>query len=303
MSDPSPRSAEPPSLWSALRDFLHLRQTSSLRESIEEAIEEHGEATSSDPDDLDTAERTMLRNMLDLSDRRAGAIAVPRTDIIALPDTADFLTVVESFREAGHSRLPVYRGSLDDVIGMLHVKDIYAVIAERLAAAGDAPWPEPATLMREVLYVPPSRPVIDLLTDMRRRRIHMAIIVDEYGGTDGLATIEDIVEEIVGDIEDEHDDEEAPMMVAEPDGCYIMDARMELDELSEALETDFIDPEQADEVDTIGGLAVLIAGHVPATGERVTHPNGWTMDILESDGRRIERIRLSPPQGEDSSAA
>lgn len=302
MSDPSPRSAEPPSLWSALRDFLHLRQTSSLRESIEEAIEEHGETTGSDPDDLDTAERAMLRNMLDLSDRRAGAIAVPRTDIIALSDTADFPTMVERFREAGHSRLPVYRGSLDDVIGMLHVKDVYAVIAERLATADAGPWPEPATLMREVLYVPPSRPVIDLLTDMRRRRIHMAIIVDEYGGTDGLATIEDIVEEIVGDIEDEHDDEEAPMMVAEPDGRYLLDARMELEALSQALDADFVDAEMADEVDTIGGLAVLIAGHVPASGECVAHPNGWTMDIVESDGRRIGRLRLSPPQAQDAEA-
>ncbi len=295
MSDPSPRSAEPPSLWSALRDFLHLRQGSSLRESIEEAIEEHEGEPGTDPDDLDTAERAMLRNMLDLSDRRAGAIAVPRTDIIALAEGTDFLTTVERFREAGHSRLPVYRDGLDDVIGMLHVKDLYAVIAERLANPTDMPWPDPATLMREVLYVPPSRPVIDLLTDMRRRRIHMAIIVDEYGGTDGLATIEDIVEEIVGDIEDEHDDEEPPMLIAEADGCYAVDARMELDALRDALETDFEDPEQTDEVETIGGLAVLLAGRVPASGEHIDHPNGWTIDILESDGRRIDRLRLTPP--------
>ncbi len=295
MSDPSPGSAESPSIWSTLRELLRLRQSSSLRESIEEAIEEHGPDTGADPDDLDTAERTMLRNMLDLSDRRAGAIAVPRSDIIALPESVEFLAAVAAFREAGHSRLPLYRESLDAVVGMLHVKDVYAVLADRIGSDTAGPWPAALSLMREVLFVPPSMPVIDLLTEMRRCRTHMAIIVDEYGGTDGLATIEDIVEEIVGDIEDEHDDEEVAMLRPLEDGSYAADPRVELDALEQTLGAAFAEDAKADEVDTLGGLAVLLAGHVPDAGESIAHPNGWTLEIIDCDGRRIEKMRLIPP--------
>lgn len=296
MSDPSPRSAESQSIWTQLRALLHLRSSNSLRDTISEAIDDHADDGGDDPDDLDSAERVMLRNMLQLSDRKAGDIAVPRSDIIALPEHVDFLAAVEAFREAGHSRLPLYRQGLDQVVGMLHVKDLYAVLAERLAQdAVDLAWPEPVALMREVIFVPASMPVMDLLADMRRKRIHMAVIVDEYGGTDGLATIEDIVEEIVGDIEDEHDDEVLPMLLALEDGSHEADARIELDALEEALNVRFEDDEHEDEVDTLGGLAVLIAGRLPAAGETILHPNGWALEILECDGRRIHRLRLVPP--------
>ena len=293
MSDPSPGSAESPSIWSTLRELLRLRQSSSLRESIEEAIEEHGPDTGADPDDLDTAERTMLRNMLDLSDRRAGAIAVPRSDIIALPESVEFLAAVAAFREAGHSRLPLYRESLDAVVGMLHVKDVYAVLADRIGSDTAGPWPAALSLMREVLFVPPSMPVIDLLTEMRRCRTHMAIIVDEYGGTDGLATIEDIVEEIVGDIEDEHDDAPQALIVPIGDGMWDCDARAELDDVAVQVDPRLAEVEEA--VDTLGGLAFVLAEAVPPVGTVLEHASGWRIEVTAGDETHVTRLRLHPP--------
>ncbi len=296
MSDPSPRSADGTSLWNAVREFLHIRAHHTLRESIEEAIDDHQDE-GADPDDLDQHERTMLRNMLHLSEQKVGDIAVPRSDIIAIDETCDFTTVVECFREAGHSRLPLFRKSLDEVVGMLHVKDVYAVIASHLDdPAGAGSHPLPAELMRPVLFVPPSMPVIDLLTDMRRKRTHMAIVVDEYGGTDGLVTIEDIVEEIVGEIEDEHDDAEQILLLRQEDGSIAADARIDLDDLETELGVTFIDEELGDEVDTLGGLAFLLAGRVPDTGETFPHRNGWTIEIAASDGRRVEKLVLHPPK-------
>jgi CBS domain containing-hemolysin-like protein len=297
MSESPSRSADGASLWQTVRDLLRLKSPNSLRESIEEAIDEHVDEGAS-ADDLDLAERDMLRNLLHLSDRKAGEIAVPRSDIVAFDLGAPFSALVALFRVAGHSRLPVYRDSLDAVEGMIHVKDVYATIAETFDdAVSSAPFAafDPARLKRDVLFVPPSMPVLDLLTRMRATRTHMAIVVDEYGGTDGLVTIEDIVEEIVGEIEDEHDEDEAALLVALDDGRYEADARLPLDDLDAALGIAFVDDEQADEVDTLGGLAFLLAGRVPETGERLAVPNGWTIEIVESDGRRVSRLRLLPP--------
>ncbi len=291
MSEPPSRRAEGSSFWASLRQFLQHRSASSLRETIEEAIEEHG-AGRDDPDDLDAAEREMMRNMLRLSDRTAGDVAVPRAEIVALPDDADFASLVRLFEEAGHSRLPLYRESLDQVVGMIHVKDIYAVLAARFRNDEERPWPEPAALMRGVLHVPKATPVADLLTEMQRQRTHMAIVVDEYGGTHGLVTIEDVVEEIVGDIEDEHDEEEPPLLQPLASGGYIADARLPLDELEEATGLTFGDVD----VDTLGGLAVTLAERVPEAGACLAHPSGWTIRVLASDGRRVERLRLEPPE-------
>jgi CBS domain containing-hemolysin-like protein len=300
MSDPSPRSADGTSLWNAVREFLHLKSPHSLRESIEEAIEDHS-GDSADPDDLDQDERTMLRNMLRLSECKVGDIAVPRSDIIAIDETSSFAEVVARFREAGHSRLPLFRGSLDEVVGMLHVKDAYAVIAERFGG-GKAALPTVAALMRPVLFVPPSMPVVDLLTEMRRKRTHMAIVVDEYGGTDGLVTIEDIVEEIVGEIEDEHDEDEVVLFERAADGSLSADARLDLEDLAAETGTSFVDHELGDEVDTLGGLAYLLAGRVPETGERFVHRNGWTLEVTASDGQRVQQLRLHPPADETAAA-
>jgi CBS domain containing-hemolysin-like protein len=294
MNDPNPRSANGPSLWSAVRDLLHLKAPNTLRESIEEAIDDHLEL-GADPDDLDEDERMMLRNMLHLSEQQAGDIAVPRSDIIAIAQGSDFESVVRQFREAGHSRLPVYDGNLDVVLGMLHVKDVYAVIADRFGQRVDGALPGIADLVRPVLFVPPSMPVVVLLTEMRRKRTHMAMVVDEYGGTDGLVTIEDIVEEIVGEIEDEHDEEEAALLVKLPDGRFEADARLDLDDLEVAVGTSFIDEELGDEVDTLGGLSFLMAGRVPDVGDTFRLPNGWLLEVAASDGRRVERLVLHPP--------
>lgn len=301
MSDPSPRSADGPGLWHAIRDLLKLKPAHSLRESIEDAIEEH-RGDEDNPDDLDLGERVMLSNLLKLSDVRAGELAVPRSDIIAIAEDCSFADLVSRFREAGHSRLPLYRKTLDEVVGMIHVKDVYAVIADQFGGlpGEDTPLPTPAELARPVLAVPPSKPVMDLLTEMRRDRTHMAIIVDEYGGTDGLVTIEDIVEGIVGDIEDEHDEEVLSPVWRRPDGVLEVAARVELDELEKELDVSFAVPDRADDVDTLGGLTVMLAGKVPETGERFLHPNGWTIEVAASDGRRVENLLLHPPADADS---
>ncbi len=304
MSDPSPRSAGGASFWSSVRELLHLKSQNSLRESIEEAIDDHLEE-SADPDDLDQDERTMLRNMLHLSEQRAGDIAVPRSDMVMFDVESGFPALVNLFREAGHSRVPVYRGDRDQVIGMAHLKDIYALIAETFDdRVSSAPFHGVAVepLLRKVLYVPPSMPLVNLLADMRRERTHMAIIVDEYGGTDGLVTIEDIVEEIVGEIEDEHDEQEAVLITRLPEGSFAADARLDLDDLEKAVGDSFIDGALGDDVDTLGGLSFLMAGRVPDTGERLAHPNGWTIEIAASDGRRVERLLLHPPRAAEPPA-
>ncbi|MFN7176522.1 MAG: hemolysin family protein [Thermaurantiacus sp.] len=301
MSDPPSNTGQ--SLWRLVRDILPARsQPTTLRESLEEAIEGH-EGNAVDAGDLDTQERTMLRNMLELSDRTVGDVAVPRSDIIALEATAGFAEAVRLFREAGHSRLPVYAGSQDDIRGMLHVKDVYAVIADWLAAGGTPPMPEPPLelLLRQVLFVPPSMPVTDLLADMQRLRTHMAIVVDEYGGTDGLVTIEDIVEEIVGEIDDEHDEAEDAPIRSLPDGSHEVDARLPLQDLEASLGVSLDDDAAGGEVDTLGGLAVLLAGRVPQVNEEVQHSSGWRLRVLVSDGRRIDRLQLIPPSGAEPS--
>lgn len=295
MSEPA-RPAEGQTVWHLLRDLLHLRGPSTLRESIEEAIEEHAEDGLM-PGDLDADERVMLRNMLQLGTRKAGDIAVPRSDMVAIPVDVEFRALTQTFRSAEHSRLPVYEGSLDDVIGMLHVKDIYGVIADRFESAPGSPGlPSVRDLLRSVLFVPPSMPLLELLTRMRRRRTHMAILVDEYGGTDGLITIEDVVEEIVGEIEDEYDEIEPEMIIQRSNGSLEADARVDLDELERRLGISFVDHDLGGDVDTLGGLAVLLAARIPQAGEKFLHPNGWTVEVIASDARRVQRLRLYPPQ-------
>ncbi|WP_448581109.1 hemolysin family protein [Thermaurantiacus sp.] len=287
MGDPS--SPAPPRLWQALRALLPLRtREASLRESLEEAIEEHEEERAA-ADDLDAEEREMLKNMLDAGDRTAADIATPRADIQALPEDCPFAEAVAYLRDSGHSRIPLYRGSLDNVSGMIHMKDLFMI----LAGAGTPPETV-APLCRPVLFVPPGKPALDLLTDMRKSRTHLAIVVDEFGGTDGLVTIEDIVEEIVGEIEDEHDEDAAELLRATPEG-FEADARLLLEELEARLAVSFTDADLADEVDTLGGLAVLLAGKVPAPGETITHPNGWMLEIRAGDDRKLERLLLRPP--------
>jgi CBS domain containing-hemolysin-like protein len=275
-------------LWRGMRSLIFGEDSEqTLRDEIEEAIDEAEDARPV-AGDLTPIERQMLRNLLHFGERTAGDICVTRGNMIAVPSTMAFDDLVRAFADAEHSRLPVYGGSLDEVVGMIHIKDVFK-------ASVDASSERSVTaLMREPLFVPESMGVLDLLARMRTQRMHLAIVVDEFGGTEGLVTIEDVVEEIVGEIEDEHDIEEAQMLTMLDDGVWEADARVELDDLAKA-----VDPRltwEEDEVDTLGGLVFLLAGHIPAKGECVEHPSGWRLEAVDSDPRKILRVRLHAPE-------
>ncbi|HMI39783.1 MAG TPA: hemolysin family protein [Sphingomicrobium sp.] len=285
-------ASEPPEtgnrLWRGMRALLFGDDgETTLRDQIEEAIDE---AEGEEPviGDLSPTERQMLRNLLHFGDRTAGEVAVTRGDIIAVPSTISFEDLVRAFAEAGHSRLPVYENSLDTVIGMIHIKDVF------VADFDPARDRTVKGLIRTPLFVPESMGVLELLARMRTGQIHLAIVVDEFGGTEGLVTIEDVVEEIVGDIEDEHDEAAAGLLVLLDDGIWEADARLELEDLAAAVDPRLASPE--DEVDTLGGLVFLLAGHIPARGECVIHPSGWRLEAVDSDPRRILRVRLHAPE-------
>jgi len=297
MPDDSSSAAESGGrFWRSLRSLFAREHEPSLRDQIEEAIEEHEEDSSESADDLSSAEREMLRNILHFGERNVGDVGVPRGQIVAVPDSIAFDELVERFVEAEHSRLPVYRENLDHVIGMIHVKDVFRIIATGAT--------RPATiepLIRQPRFVPTSMRIIDLLAEMRATRTHLAIVLNEYTGTDGLVTIEDLVEEIVGDIEDEHDEHEADLLIALGDSIWSADARAELDDVAK-----LIDPRLADtdeDVETLGGLASSLVGHVPQAGEIVVHPSGWKLEITEADERRVIRMLLHPPVSEESADA
>jgi len=207
-----------------------------------------------------------------------------------VPDTISFDELIRAFAEAEHSRLPVYGESLDEVIGMVHIKDLFAA---NIDPTRDRSM---NALMRSPLFVPESMGIIDLLARMRAERIHLAIVVDEFGGTEGLVTIEDVVEEIVGEIEDEHDIEEVGMLTLLEDGLWEADARLELEELQAA-----VDPRltaEDDEIDTVGGLTFILAGRLLRPGESVQHPSGWRLESIDADSKRIIRVRLHAPDGQ-----
>ncbi|QIL02017.1 HlyC/CorC family transporter [Sphingomonas sinipercae] len=279
-------------IWRGMRSLIWGEgNDTTLREEIEEAIDE-AEESPEVAGDLSLHERQMLRNLLHVGDETAGDICVNRGDIIAVPATISFDALIRAFADAEHSRLPVYGESLDEIVGMIHIKDLFVVMND---PARDRAI---AAMMRNPLFVPESMGVIDLLARMRADRIHLAIVVDEFGGTEGLVTIEDVVEEIVGEIEDEHDDIEdvGGMLAKLDDGVWEADARIELEEL--ALSVDARLTWEEDEVDTLGGLVFLLAGHIPAKGECVTHPSGWRLEAIDSDPRKILRVRLHAPENE-----
>ena len=304
MNDDQPKSSagasqrrkeedEPGRIWRHFKAMLFGgAEDPSLRAQLEEVIDEHeseSEDGASGASDVSPLELEMLRNLLHFSDHRVDDIAVPRADIIAIEEKAPFSEYVSQFVEHGHSRMPVYRDNLDTIIGMIHIKDIFAIIAQ-----GEAP-PEVITpYLRQPRFVPESMGVLDLLAEMRATRTHLAIVIDEYSGTEGLVTIEDLVEEIVGDIEDEHDDEPIPMLNALEDGTWDVDARAELDDVGKEIDEALAEIEE--DVDTIGGLAFVLAGHIPKTGELLLHPSGWQLRVTEADDRKVRRLLLLPPK-------
>ncbi len=285
-------------LWLALRKLLGVDDGDrSLRAQLEEAIDEHEDENPSDGDaprngDLSGVERQMLRNLLHFSEHDADDVAIPRGEIIAVPATASWDEMVEAFAEHGHSRFPVYRDTLDSVIGMIHIKDVFPFLAR-----GTTPPADWTILMRQPLYVPQSRNALDVLADMRTRRVHLAVVVDEFSGTDGIITIEDLVEEIVGDIEDEHDDIPEELIVPIGDGMWDCDARAELDDVAEKIDPRLAEVEES--VDTLGGLTFLLAEKVPEVGAIVTHPSGWQIEVTAADDTHVKRLRLHPPSPED----
>ncbi len=288
-------------LWNAIRSFFDDNDGPSLREQLEEAIDEHEDEQSSSPGgedraggDLSAVEVTMLKNLLHFSEMDADDVAIPRSEIIAINADASWDELVALFSEHGHSRMPVYRDQLDDVIGMMHIKDVFEFLAEKK----DPPvnWNE---LMRQPLYVPQARGAIDVLADMRANRTHLAIVLDEFSGTDGIITIEDLVEEIVGEIEDEHDEAPVELVVPIGQGMWDADARAELEDVAEIVGDDRI-AEVEESVDTLGGLAFVLAEEVPQPGTIVTHPSGWRIEVTDGDETHVTRLRLHAPSEEEA---
>ena len=286
-------------LWSAIRRLFEERGgEQSLRAQLEEAIDEHVEDHPTERGrpggDLSAVELQMLRNLLHFSEHDADDVAIPRGEIIAISATASWEELIALFADHGHSRYPVYRDTLDEVIGMVHIKDVFPFLAN-----GTPPPADWTVLMRQPLYVPQARGALDVLADMRLKRTHLAIVVDEYSGTDGIITIEDLVEEIVGEIEDEHDDAPAELIVPLDGGMWDADARAELEDIAEK-----VDPrlaEVAEHVDTLGGLAFILAGEVPDVGAMLEHSSGWRIEVTAGDETHVTRLRLHPPRDDDRS--
>jgi CBS domain containing-hemolysin-like protein len=288
-----------PNLLSRMKALLTLRPVS-LRNDLQEALD--GSA-SAETGDFTENERTILQNVLKLSNVSIDDIMVERSDIQAVEADINLGTLLAKFRQVGHSRLPVYKDELDNIIGFIHIKDALARITEPVT---DPEKDVPVKLLSAVLkqkigklgitrtamFVPTFMPAGDLLQSMRASRVHMAIVVDEYGGTDGIVTIEDLLEAIVGKIEDEHDEAVRAMVRKVGDDTYIANARAELDEVRAVVGPDFDPGSHAEDVETIGGLVFDLAGHVPRRGEKVTGLDGFEFEILAADGRRIKRLRI-----------
>ncbi|MEP9354575.1 hemolysin family protein [Xanthobacter sp. KR7-65] len=298
-------SSEPQSFLDRLRALLGtFRPHGSLRTDLVEVLdaaqapEEEGEFTPS--------ERKMLRNILHLKEVGIGDIMVPRAEIVAVRKDSSLGELLKVFVSVGHSRLVVYGDTLDDPVGMVHIRDLIAFLAGDQTSDPSAKLDlgkvnldvslEDAGLIRRLLYVPPSMPAVDLLVAMQAARTHLALVIDEYGGTDGLVSIEDVVEEIVGEIEDEHDEAAETMLTRQSDGSFLADARTPLEAAVEVLGTDFASPEAMEEVDSVGGLVVRVAARVPKTGEVISLPGGYDVDVVDADPRRLKKLRIIPPR-------
>ena len=305
---PVPQVIEAPSEGLFTRWFRTLFgwRTGSMRADLKVVLEEGAPAETG----FSPEESAMLRNILGLRERRIADVMVPRADIVAVQKDIMLGELVKVFEIAEHSRLVVYDDTLDDPIGMVHIRDLIAFMTARAASKAKTRRKKPlvagldlgaidlsmtlsaAKLMRTILFVPPSMPAIDLLAKMQTTRIHLALVVDEYGGTDGIVSIEDIVEEIVGDIEDEHDEDAAPSVVRQADGSFIADARAKLEEVVAVVGAGFDIGEALKDVDTLGGYLVTQAGRVPVRGELVPGPNSFEIEVLDADPRRVKKVKI-----------
>ncbi len=288
-SDPSATAEEPQprnerSWWQGFKERLPWISASggepTVREALAELIEESGESDAP----IDAHERLLLGNILHLRDVKAEDVMMPRADIVAVSLESSLPDLVRLMVEEGVSRMPVYRETLDDALGLIHIKDaVRHLVAEEGVAL--------SKMLRPILFVAPSMRVMDLLLDMRVKRTHMALVIDEYGGVDGLVTIEDLVEQIVGEIEDEHDDEAEPELVFCSDTVLEADARVSVEDFERAVGS-ILSPAEREDADTLGGLVFSLAGHIPARGELVPHGSGIEFQIVDADPRRIKRLRV-----------
>ena len=270
----------------------------SVRESIAELVQEAAEAPPlpGEAPELDRHERALIANVLRLRGTTADDVMVPRADIVAIRVDATMDEAVALFRREGHSRLPVFREQLDEIVGMVHIKDVFAYVGNATSFKLEA-------ILRRPLMVAPQIPVLDLLLQMRQVRMHLSLVVDEYGGIDGLVTIEDLVETIVGDISDEHDEVLSPQVTERADGTLDIDARLPIEEFEARLGSVLTQDERDADINTVGGLVLTLAGRVPARGEVIGHPSGMEFRILDADARRIRRLRVRRPPAQQEAAA
>ncbi|MCJ7527849.1 MAG: hemolysin family protein [Methyloceanibacter sp.] len=303
-----PRQSDEEASWfDRLLATFGLGEEPDLRELIEDAL------ARSKSDSLSGQERSMLRRILRFGKLTVEDVMVPRADIIAVDNTVTIDELMRVFRQAEHSRLPVYHETLDDPRGMIHIRDLMSWITAEAESGGVGRLDlgkvdlqrsiATMNITRELLYVPDSMSVLDLLLKMQTTRLHLALVVDEYGGTDGLVSIEDLVEEVVGEIADEHDVEDEPLIRSDPRLGLIADARMPVEDLEKHLGVELVSGEQEEDIDTLGGLVFSIAGRIPARGELVRHSSGIEFEVLEADPRRIKRLRIHVPQGETEAGA
>lgn len=286
--------------------FERLLQTFGLGEEpdLRDLIE--GAVARSTSDTLSAQERTMLLRILRFGGLTVEDVMVPRADIVAVDDSVTLEELLRIFRKSEHSRLPVYRETLDDPRGMIHIRDLMSWITEEanggetdsidLGKVDLARRAASIAIARDLIFVPPSMSVLDLLLKMQTAQLHLALVVDEYGGTDGLVSIEDLVEEIVGEIADEHDVEDGPMLQELPGAGLIADARLPIEELEEYLGVELLTEEHEEDIDTLGGVVFTLTGRIPARGELVPHPCGVEFEVLEADPRRIKRLRIHVPK-------
>jgi CBS domain containing-hemolysin-like protein len=275
-------------LFKRLLQFLRGENASSaaMRESLEEVIEESDRKEPA----LSQQERVMLANLLSFGELKVSDVMLPRAQIVAADEDAPLAELMSLFREAKHSRLPVYRENLDDPTGLVHVKDVLTLLEPNGANDYRLTSAKIARIRRPILFAPPSMRALDLLLKMQASHTHLALVIDEYGGTDGLVSFEDIIEEIVGDIADEHD-EEAPALKRDEDG-FIADARIELEDFKSETGVDLATSEADEAIDSLGGLVASLVGRVPQRGEIIAHPSGYEFEVLEADPRRIKRLRI-----------
>jgi len=249
---------------------------------------------------LEQARREMIARVIAFDEKQVVDVMAPRADVFAVDIETPLPELIKVFSGAGHSRMPIYRGDLDDPVGMVHIKDVVGLIAK--ASPGlRAPGPVLKDIRREIIYVPPSMRITDLLLRMQASRIHMALVIDEYGGTDGLVTIEDLVEEIVGEINDEHDEDDTPSISVRKSGGWDVDARVEIDDFIQ--ETGVHLQSDDDEIDTIGGLVVSLAGRVPQRGEVLSGPDGFDFEVMEADARKVRKLCIRPAAAKLGEAA